>query len=37
MPNGEWLGNVWMPLKELTVELRSGKTLNRFWTPTARR
>src|SRR5262245_6323097 len=30
MPNGEWLGNVWMPLNELTVVLRSGKTSNRF-------
>src|SRR5688572_27891875 len=33
MPNGEWLGNVWMPLNELTVVLRPGNTLNRFCTP----
>jgi hypothetical protein len=28
MPNGEWRGNVSMPLNEFTVELRSGNHAN---------
>ena len=35
IPNGEWLGNVWIPLNELTVVFRSGNTLNRFCAPAA--
>ena len=35
IPNGEWLGNVWMPLNEFTVVLRVGNTSNRFWPPAA--
>jgi hypothetical protein len=35
IPNGDWLGNVWMPLNELTVLLRSGKTSNRLCAPAA--
>ena len=31
MPNGEWLGKVWMPLNEFGVMLRSANTLNRLW------